>query len=134
MTSFTKEQIESALRTKSAHLGPEDVRRIADNKSTVMKMIQDFPPNWAKAQRQSMMLFELIEASATGRMDVHPEELKSAAGALIYLGAPLDIIPDDEADGYSDDAAVVGLAIAQSEKHVRAFCEAHGRNAAEYLD
>ena len=45
---------------------------------------------------------------------------------MIYLGAPLDIVPDDEEDGYSDDAAIVGLAVAKLETHVRAYCEKHG--------
>lgn len=134
MASFTKEQIESALQTKSAHLSPEDVRRVADNKEAVLKMIAEFPASWAKAQRQATVLFELIEACATGKMHLHPDELRPAAGALIYLGAPLDIIPDDEEDGYSDDAAVVGLAVAKVAEHVKAYCAQNGLNAAEYLD
>lgn len=134
MASFTKEQIESALKTKSEHLSPDDVRRIADNKDAVMKMIEEFPENWAKAQRQATVLFELIEACAHGKLNIHPDDLREAAGALIYLGAPMDIVPDDEEDGYADDAAVVGLAIQKSAKQVRALCKLKGLNAAEYVD
>lgn len=134
MASFTQKQIEQALDAKSARLGPQDIRRIAQAKDAVMKMIDDFPPSWAKAQRQAKLLFQLIDASATGKLNIHPEDLKYAAGALIYLGEPLDIVPDDEEDGYADDAAIVGLGIARSEIQVRAYCQANGLNAAEYID
>lgn len=134
MASFTKKQIESALDAKSKHLNQYDIRQIAESKDAVMKMIGEFPENWAKAQRQATLLFELIEAAANGKLKADPEELRFAGGALIYLGEALDIVPDDEEDGYSDDAAIVGLAIARTEKHVRAFCESRGLNVAEYLD
>ena len=134
MATFTREQIDAALTAKSIHLSPDDIRRVADARDSVMKMIAEFPSSWAKAQRQATMLFELIEASATGKVNVHPEDLKYAAGALIYLGEALDIIPDDEKDGYADDAAIVGLAVAKSEPFVREYCESRKLNLAEYLD
>ena len=134
MPSFTREQIQKALSAKSQNLSPDDIRRVATNKDAVMKMVDEFPAQWEKAQKQAKVLFELIRAAATGKMDVHPDELKEAAGALIYLGAPVDIIPDDEKDGYADDAAVIGLAISKTEKHVRAYCEMAGLNAADYFD
>lgn len=134
MPAFTKEQIEKALSAKSTKLGPADIRRIADNKDAVMKMIGDFPESCDKARRQATLLFELIRAAATGKMNVHPDELRDAAGALIYLGAALDIVPDDETDGYTDDAAVIGLAIQKSQVHVRNYCTMMGLSATDYLD
>jgi len=134
MPSFTHEQIEKALSFKSLHLTPHDVRRVADNKEAVLKMISKFPESPAKPRQQATVLFEIIRAAATGKLNVPPEELRWAAGALIYLGAPVDIIPDDEADGYADDAAVIQLAIQKSERHVRAYCQLAGLNVADYLD
>ncbi len=134
MARFTSDQIEHALDAKSARLSPQDIRRIAQSKASVMKMIDEFPPAWEKAKRQATLLFQLIEASATGKTNIHPEDLRSAAGALIYLGEALDIVPDDEDDGYDDDAAIVSLGIKRSEVHVRAYCESAGLNVAEYLD
>lgn len=133
MPAFTTEQIEKALSAKSTNLGPEDIRRIADNKDAVMKMIDAFPQGYDKARRQATLLFEMIRAAATGQLSVHPDELRHAAGALIYLGAPLDIIPDDEADGYADDAAVIGLAILKSQAHVRTYCTMMRLDVNEYL-
>ena len=134
MPSFTREQIQTALSAKSKNLSPQDVRRVASNKDAVMKMIAEFPERYTKAQRQATLLFEIIRAAATGKMNVHPEDLKDAAGALIYLGAPVDIIPDDEKDGYADDAAVIALAISKTEAHVRAYCAMMALDPAEYLD
>ena len=134
MPIFTNEQIEKALAAKSTNLGPEDIRRIAGNKDAVMKMIGDFPESCEKARRQATLLFEMIRAAATGKMNVHPDELRHAAGALIYLGAPLDIVPDDETDGYSDDAAVIDLAIQKSRSHVRTYCTMMNLSVADYLD
>jgi len=134
MASFTKEQIESALKAKSEHLKPDDIRRIAQAKDAVLKMVEEFPENWAKAKRQAVLLFDLIEASSTGKLNILPEDLKFAAGALIYLGEALDIVPDDEEDGYADDAAIIGLAISKSEKYVAMLCTQRELNIAEYLD
>jgi hypothetical protein len=110
MASFTNEQIESALVSKSQRLDQYDIRRIAEAKDAVLKMIQEFPDNWAKAQRQATLLFNMIEDAANGKFAAQPDELKFAAGALIYLGDPLDLVPDEDEDGYSAAAAMVALA------------------------
>jgi len=132
MASFTREQIEKALDAKSEHLGDADLLRIVENRDTVLKMIQDFPDNWHKARRQATVLFELLEANLKGAKPWAP--LRPAAGALIYLASPLDLVPDDQTDGFADDAAIIGLAIERLRAEVKMHCEALGRNAAEYLD
>lgn len=134
MAKFTQEQIDQALSTKAAHLGPDDVRRIAKNKQAVLTMIGEFPESWDKAKRQARLLFDIIEASAAGRFHAHPDQLKDATAALIYLGELLDIVPDDQEGGYADDAAVVGTAISRSAELVRKFCEKQGLNVGEYID
>lgn len=134
MASFTKEQIDSALEAKSKHLNQHDLRQISGAKEAVMKMVAEFPEDWAKARRQTTLLFEMIEAAANGKLDVHPDDLRYAGGALVYLGDSLDIVPDDEKDGYADDAAIVSLAIEKSEEQVKKYCAQKGLNAAEYFD
>jgi uncharacterized membrane protein YkvA (DUF1232 family) len=133
MPAFTPAQIEKALAAKSQHLSPEDIRRVANNQAAVMKMIEEFPEQHAKAKRQAKVLFELIRATSIGKLSIHPDELRLAAGALIYLGAPMDIIPDDEKDGYADDAAVVALAAQKTAAHVRAYCTSMGLPVDDYL-
>lgn len=134
MASFTPDQIDKALSAKSQNLSPEDIRRVANNKTAVIKMIEDFPAEYDKAKRQALLLFDIIRETSTGKLSIHTDDLKAAAGALIYLGAPMDIIPDDEADGYADDAAVIGLAIQRMAKHVENYCATMGLNPADYLD
>lgn len=132
MAPFTKQQIETALKSKSGPLTPEDVRRVAKNRDAVLKMIAEFPPEHERARRQAQLLFEILEESATGKLNIHPDELRWAAGALIYLAAPIDIVPDQEKGGYADDAAVVALAFTRSEGPVRTFCQLRGLDLAEY--
>lgn len=134
MANFTTEQIEAALEAKSRHLNEYDLRQISEARDAVMKMVAAFPDTWAKAQRQATLLFEMIEAAASGKLAAHPDDLRYAGGALVYLGDSLDIVPDDEEDGYADDAAIVSLAIEKSKDHVRKYCAAKGLNVAEYVD
>lgn len=134
MASFTNEQIESALVTKSQRLDQYDIRRIAGAKDAVTKMIEEFPQKWDEARKQATLLFEMIEDAANGKFNAQPEELKFAAGALIYLGDPLDLVPDEDDDGYADDAAIVKLAIQKSAAQVKTYCEVKGRQASDYLD
>jgi len=134
MASFTLAQIEKALSAKAHNLGPDDIRRVANNGAAVMKMIDEFPGEYDKAKRQARLLFEIIRETSTGQLSIHPDELKEAAGALIYLGAPMDIVPDDEADGYADDAAVIDLACKQMARHVQNYCAKTGLDPSDYLD
>lgn len=134
MASFTQAQIEKALSAKSQNLSPEDIRRVANNKAAVIKMIEEFPAGYDKAKRQAHLLFDIIRETATGKLSIHTDDLRAAAGALIYLGAPMDIVPDDEAHGYADDAAVIDLAVHQMSKHVESYCTARGLNPSDYLD
>jgi uncharacterized membrane protein YkvA (DUF1232 family) len=133
MPSFTPAQIQKALDAKSEHLTEADLRRIAESSATVLKMIDDFPESWAKARRQANVLLELLEANLKNPK-LAWSVLRPAGGALIYLGSPLDLVPDDEEDGFADDAAIISLAIEQLRAQVKAHCEALGRNSAEYLD
>lgn len=128
MAAFTKEQVAAALDAKAAHLTKKDVERIAQNKQAVASMIAEFPGEHARARKQATLLVELIEA---GQAPL--EALVQAAAALIYLGAPIDLVPDDEPDGYSDDAAIVALAVERIEESVRVHCAERNLDAAEYL-
>lgn len=134
MASFTKQQIESALEAKSRHLNEHDLRQISGAKDAVMKMVAEFPDTWIKAQRQATLLFEMIEAAANGKLAVHPDDLRYAGGALVYLGDSLDIVPDDQEDGYADDAAIVALAIEKSKDQIAKYCATQGLTVAEYFE
>lgn len=128
MSAFSKDQVEKALDAKAAHLTDKDVARIATSGDAVKKLIADFPPAYEKARRQAELLFDLL-----GDARVPLETRKQAAGALIYLGAPIDLVPDDEADGHADDAAVVALAIERAESAARIYCAEKGLSLADYL-
>lgn len=134
MAAFTMDQIATALDAKSAPLGLEDLARIAERREHVVAVIDEFPENWAKAKRQAALLLEVVLTGEDRNAKIPLDARKIAAGALIYLSAPLDLVPDDEADGYADDAAIVSLALSRVESVARELCEKSGRNAAEYFD
>jgi len=128
MAAFTKEQVAAALDAKAAHLTKKDVERIAKNKDTVLRMVQEFPEAHGQAQRQAVLLLDIIVAGTAPA-----ESLTQAAAALIYLGAPIDLVPDHEEHGYSDDAAIVALAVARIEESVRVHCAERHLDLKNYL-
>jgi len=128
MAAFTKEQVAAALDAKAAHLTKKDVERIAKNKDTDLRMVQEFPESHGQAQKQAVLLLDVIVAGTAPA-----EALIQAAAALIYLGAPIDLVPDHEEHGYSDDAAIVALAIARIEESVRVHCAERSLDASSYL-
>lgn len=99
-----------------------------------MKLIGEFPTKYERARLQATLLFDLIESGTAGNTNPPTDDLKFAAGALIYLGEALDIVPDDQEDGHADDAAVIALAMEKSAPQVRDFCAKTGLNSADFLD
>lgn len=128
MPAFTKEQVAAALDAKAAHLTKKDVERIAKSRDTVLRMVQEFPDSHGQAQRQAVLLLDIIAAGTAPA-----EALVQAAAALIYLGAPIDLVPDHEEHGYSDDAAIVALAISRIEESVRVHCAERSLDPTTYL-
>jgi len=128
MAAFTKEQVAAALDAKAAHLTKKDLERIAKNRETVLRMVQEFPDSHGQAKRQAVLLLDIIAAGTAPT-----EALLQAAAALIYLGAPVDLVPDHEEHGYADDAAIVALAVARIEESVRVHCAERSLDPAGYL-
>jgi len=128
MAGFTKEQVAAALDAKAAHLTKKDVERISKSRETVLRMVQEFPDSHGQAKRQAVLLLDIIAAGTAPT-----EALIQASAALIYLGAPIDLVPDHEEHGYADDAAIVALAIARIEESVRVHCAERSLDPASYL-
>jgi uncharacterized membrane protein YkvA (DUF1232 family) len=128
MASFTPAQVAAALDTKAGHLGLKDLERVVAGGDAVRQMLLGFPKEHALAGRQAELLLDLLGA---GTAPI--ESRKQAAGALIYLGAPIDLVPDDDEDGYSDDAAVIQLAVTRTEEALRVHCVERGLDFDEYL-
>ncbi len=130
--SFTSQQIEDALVLKANELGPEDFQRIASAGQAVKQLLREFPRELSKTRDQAWLLFEMLK-SYTDRKAISLQSAQLAASALLYIGSPMDLIPDEEEDGFADDAAVVDLAIQRSADDVRKFCELDQRDPSHYL-
>ena len=132
MSKFNSQQIEDALLLKAKELGSADFQRIASAGQAVKQLIREFPKELSKTKDQAWLLFEIVKSHAD-KKNLTDQGAQLAASALIYIGSPMDLVPDDESDGFHDDAAVVALAIARAEADVRKFCELDRRDPAKYL-
>ncbi len=134
MASFTVEDVHRALDMKSENLGPDDFARIAENRQAVMAKLADMPSSLSRAIDQAKLLLELVVAHQDGSFAAPPSALAQAAGALIYLASPVDLVPDHiEGEGYLDDAAVVELAVERIGDVLSAFCETKGYDSSRYV-
>lgn len=120
--SFTPEQIQKALDGKVSRLTAEDIARVAAAAPLVRQKIAEFPESLSASRARA----ELLLAFAVEGQD-ELAALKLAAGALLYLTSPLDLVPDHEPGGFADDAAVVDLAASRLHSDLLAFCARTGR-------
>jgi uncharacterized membrane protein YkvA (DUF1232 family) len=121
---FTSDQIARALEAKAKRLTLEDLDRVRASVSSVQEKLAEFPPSLNDSKVRAELLLEFC-GDESGSFEAR----KLAAGALLYLSSPLDLIPDHEPDGYADDAAVVDLATKRITNDLRAFCTRTGRQA-----
>lgn len=121
--AFSAEQVKKALDSKANRASIADVRRIAELREAVTQKLVEFPPELGVAREQGALLFAFLEASTSAALT---PETQQAAGALLYLSAPVDLVPDHEPGGYEDDAAVLALAIERIGEALRLFCEQSG--------
>lgn len=132
MAKYNEAQVAAALDLKSANLTSDDIARIASSWHAVKKIIGEFPDQYAKTRKQAKALFNLLESKSKGG-PVSDASAATAAGALIYLASPMDIVPDDESEGFEDDAAVITLAIARAKDDLKIWCEKNEKNLEDYL-
>jgi len=124
---FTSEQIARALDAKAKGLTLDDLARVGASIASVQQKLAEFPPSLKASQARAELLLILVtDPNATF------EARKLAAGALLYLSSPLDLVPDHEPGGYSDDAAVVDLAAQRVAQELRASCERAGLSTAPF--
>lgn len=132
MPSFTDEDVERALDLKAQHVRPDDVERVAQNQAAVQALIDEIPESLGSARAQAKLLFDFVSREAEERHAPFPA-VAQAVGALLYLSSPLDLVPDSEAEGYQDDAAILGLAVRRIEAELREHCERKGIDPSQAL-
>jgi uncharacterized membrane protein YkvA (DUF1232 family) len=123
--SFTPDQISRALDAKASRLTGVDIERVAAASALVKQKIDEFPASLSSSKARAEVL---LAFAADGKGELGA--LKIAAGALAYLTSPMDLIPDHDPDGYTDDAAVVDLATKKIAAELKAYCARTGHAAA----
>lgn len=127
MSKFELEAVEKALDVKIERLRPEDVARIAQNAPAVEALLAELPDELERAKRQGRLLFDFLCA----HVDAPPTSptfaaVRQAAGALLYLSSPLDLVPDEEEEGYEDDVAILDLAVRRIAPELERFGRERG--------
>lgn len=128
--TFHADQIQKALDSKAERVSDADVARIIELRSAVEEKIAAFPDAQRDAREQANLLLDFLAARASTPVT---SETKQAAAALLYLSAPVDLVPDHEPGGFDDDAAVLALATGRIRGALRAFCASSGRAAPSWL-
>lgn len=128
--SFNAEQVKKALDSKASRVSQADLARIVELRAAVEEKLRAFPAEHQEAREQGELLFAFLESTVNAPLVA---EAKETAGALLYLSAPVDLVPDHEPGGYADDAAVLDLAVGRIRDALRAFCDKSGRAAPAWL-
>src|SRR5690606_9895701 len=142
MVKFADGQVRKALELKAWAVERDDGERVAGSRAAVQALIDELPQDLGRARKQATLLFEFVEfaaaemrASDAGEGGHVPpfEAVREAVGALLYLSAPIDLVPDTEDGGFLDDAAILELAVQNIVEELRAFCERRGLDASDAL-
>ncbi len=128
--TFHADQVQKALDSKAERVSDTDVARIIELRSVVDEKIASFPDDQREARQQATLLLDFLAERASAPIS---SETKQAAAALLYLSAPVDLVPDHEPGGFDDDAAVLALATGRIRSALRAFCASSGRAAPSWL-
>jgi uncharacterized membrane protein YkvA (DUF1232 family) len=133
MSKFDADAVARALDLKVERLRPEDVQRVAANGAAVQALIDELPRELERSRQQARLLFGFLSANADAVSGPRFSAVAQAAGALLYLSSPLDLVPDTEDDGYADDVAILELAVERIRPALEKFCREHGWEAGAAL-
>lgn len=126
MSEFDAEAVRRALDLKVERLRAEDVKRVALNKAAVEALIEELPGELERSRQQARLLYDFLATHADAQAGPMFRAVAQAAGALLYLSSPLDLVPDSEDDGYADDVAILELAVERIRPALEAYCSARG--------
>lgn len=129
--TFQADQVQKALDSKAERVSGADVARISELRSVVEEKIATFPDAQREAREQAALLLDFLGPRVSAPLSA---ETRQAAGALLYLSAPVDLVPDHEPGGFDDDAAVLALATGRIRAALRTFCASSGRVTPSWLD
>jgi uncharacterized membrane protein YkvA (DUF1232 family) len=131
---------EDALKARVAHdaenVTEDDVRRVVGRRRELDEKFKKVPEKLNKLVNQVKLLYELIRAYVDGSYREVPwVSIATAAAAVVYFLAPIDLVPDIiPGIGYIDDLVVARFALSAIGSDLRAFCEHKGYELSKYFD
>ncbi|MFZ5433528.1 MAG: YkvA family protein [Calditrichota bacterium] len=98
-----------------------------------IRWFQKTTPPWAQALApQLRLLLAMLRDAMAGRFKMSWKNMAAVTSTLLYIGNPLDALPNSLPDvGYLDDALIVALCAATVRKDLRRYAAAGGVNLSE---
>lgn len=102
-----------AVEGYAAKIGADKIPKLLSQRERVRRELRGIPDRMQKITNQASLVLEMVDDYRAGSFRaVSWTSLVVAAGALLYLVSPSDVIPDMlPVLGQLDDAFVVGLAM-----------------------
>lgn len=131
---------EEVIRARVEHdakkVTEDDVRRVVSRRRELDEKFKKLPDKLGKVVNQVKLLYELIRSYIDGSYREIPWiSIATAAAAVVYFLAPIDLVPDMiPGIGYIDDLLVVRFALTAIGSDLRTFCEYKGYDVSKYFD
>jgi uncharacterized membrane protein YkvA (DUF1232 family) len=128
--------LKERVKREAAAVTERDARRLVEREQELQRKYKSIPGKFNKLVNQVKLLFELVRAYVDGSYRRVPwATIATAVAAVVYVLAPIDLIPDVIPGlGYIDDALVVRFALSMLQSDLAEFCEFKGYDLSKYFE
>jgi uncharacterized membrane protein YkvA (DUF1232 family) len=111
------------------------LEQLFSSRRAVVSGLRAIPDRMQRVTNQARLVMELAEDFRNGRYrDISWVSIAVAAGALVYVVSPGDVVPDAlPILGTLDDMVVLTLTMRFLEKDLRAYCRFRGYAETDYF-
>jgi uncharacterized membrane protein YkvA (DUF1232 family) len=131
-----EEALKARVQRDAEQVTDEDVRRVVARRRELDEKFKKVPDKLHKLVNQVKLLYELIRSYIDGSYREIPWiSIATAAAAVIYFLAPIDLLPDMiPGIGYIDDLLVIRFALTAISTDLKTYCEHKGYDISKYFD
>lgn len=131
-----EDALKARVEADAKQVTEDDVRRLVARRRELDEKFKKVPDKLNKLVNQVKLLYELIRSYIDGSYREIPWiSIATAAAAVVYFLAPIDVLPDViPGIGYLDDLLVVRFALLAIGTDLRTYCEFKGYEVSKYFD
>lgn len=109
--------------------------KLSDQRSTIAEGLRAIPDHMQKITNQARLVMELTDDYRSGAYrDVSWASLALAAGCLLYVVSPADLVPDAlPGIGWLDDVIALSLAMRLMRQDLNGYLQFKGYNEKDYF-